>query len=95
MFENFTEFGESPNLELPDNYMSEVEIINLVINKIAMVNKNVQNILLIDEVSPNRFEDDNQEENVSDWSDLIVSRENMGKSAAFFPLHFLVLCRCI
>ena len=51
--------------------MSEVEIINLLINKIAMVNKNVQNILLMDEVSPNRFEEDNEEKNVSDWSDLI------------------------
>ena len=59
--------------------MSEVEIINLIINKIATVNKNVQNILLMDEVSPNRFEEDNEEENVSNWSDLIVSRENMGK----------------
>lgn len=58
--------------------MSEVEIINIVIKKIAMANKNVQNILLMDEVSLNRFEEDN-DENVSDWSDLIVSRDNMGK----------------
>ena len=69
--------------------MSEVEIINLVINKIAMVNKNVQNILLIDEVSPNRFEDDNQEENVSDWSDLIVSRENIGKLNSSIFSHYI------
>ena len=87
MFENFTEFGESPNLELPDNYMSEVEIINLVINKIAMANKNVQNILLMDEVSPNRFEEDNEEKNVSDWSNLIVSKDNIGNA-------FLILCTC-
>ena len=64
--------------------MSEVEIINLIINKIATVNKNVQNILLMDEVSPNRFEEDNEEENVSNWSDLIVSSENMGKINCIF-----------
>ena len=69
--------------------MSEVEIINLVINKVATVNKNVQNILLMDEVSPNRFEEDN-DDNVSDWSDLIVSRENMGRSIAPFFLAFLL-----
>ena len=95
MFENFTEFGESPNLELPDNNMSEVEIINLVINKIAMANKNVQNILLMDEVSPNRFEEDNEEKNVSDWSNLIVSKDNIGKAVVFFSIAFLILCRCI
>ena len=57
--------------------MAELDF-RLVIKKIATINKNVQNVLLMDEVSLNRFEEDN-DENVSDWSDLIVSRDNMGK----------------